>query len=99
MWIPSKLIFFEVTRIENEAFNSKHNGELRCVFLPKTLRSIGSDVFKSCDALEDIFFEGSEAEWEKIEKETDFSALKVTFNAVYPPIAKKKKKKKQTISK
>ena len=93
MWIPAKLMYFDVTKIEDKAFSNKHNEELRCVFLPKSLKSIGKDVFEDCPALEDIFFEGSESEWEKIEKKTDFSALHLTFNAKYPPVKKKSKKK------
>ena len=98
LWIPSKLIYFDVTRIEDKAFSSKHNEELRCVFLPKSLKSVGKDIFEGCDALEDIFFEGSEAEWEKIEKETDFSSLRLTFDAKYPPVKKKKKTAKKARS-
>ena len=94
MWVPSRLIYFDVTRIEDKAFSSKHNEELRCVFLPKSLKSIGKDIFEDCHALEDVFFEGSEAEWEKIEKETDFSSFRLTFDAKYPPVKKKTKEKK-----
>ena len=101
LWIPSKLFYFDVTRIEDKAFSNKYNEELRCVFLPKSLRSIGKDVFDDCPALTDIFFEGSEAEWERIEKETDLSSFSITFDAKYPPVkknnkakAKAKKKKK-----
>lgn len=93
LWIPSKLFYFDVTRIEDKAFANKHNEELRCVFLPKSLKSIGKDVFDDCPALTDIFFEGSEAEWERIEKETDLSSLSVTFDAKYPPVKKKSKVK------
>ncbi len=94
VWVPSSLIRHDVTRIEDEAFNSAHNAELRCVFLPKTLVSIGKDIFKGCDALETVFFEGTEEQWQKIEKETDFSALNITFEAKYPPVKKRSKDKK-----
>ena len=94
MWIPARLNFFEVTRIEDHAFKTKHNAELRCVFLPRTLKSIGKDVFEDCGALCDVFYEGSEEEWKKIETETDLSSYRVVFDAKYPPMPKKKKKKK-----
>ena len=94
VWIPQGLAFFEVTRIEDRAFCTKHNAELRCVFLPRSLRSIGKDVFEGCNALEDIFFEGTEEEWKNVVNETDFSAFRLTFDAKYPPITKNKKKKK-----
>ena len=93
LWIPSRLFYFDVTRLEDKAFANKYNEELRCVFLPKSLRSIGKDVFEDCPALEEIFFEGSEAEWERIEKESDLSSFRITFDAKYPPVNKKKKAK------
>ena len=93
-WVPARLMFFDVVKIENKAFCNDHNAELRCVFLPKSLQAIGKDVFEGCDALEDIFFEGSCEEWEKIEKLTDLSSLRITFDAKYPAIKKKSKKKK-----
>ena len=93
-WVPARLMFFDVVKIENKAFCNDHNAELRCVFLPKSLQAIGKDVFEGCDALEDIFFEGSREEWEKIEKLTDLSSLRITFDAKYPAIKKKSKKKK-----
>lgn len=94
LWVPSALMSFEVTKIGDKAFDNEHNRELRCVFLPKTLKYIGRDVFSRCEALEDIFFEGSEEDWEKVEKLSDLSAFRITFDAKYPPIKKKKKEKK-----
>ena len=91
MWIPASLIRFDVIEIDDRAFSSRNNEELSKLFLPKTLKYIGKDVFDGCDSLKEIFFEGNEEEWNKIEKKTDFSCYKVIFEAKYPPIPKKKK--------
>lgn len=93
MWIPSTLIGFDVIKIGDSAFRSAKNQELKRVFLPESLKEIGSDIFEGCDALTDIYFQGSKEQWEKIEKKTDLSGYRITFDAKYPPIPKKKKKK------
>ena len=94
LWIPSSLIGFDVIEIGDRAFSSPKNDILTRVFLPKTLKKIGAEAFADCEALKEIFFEGTETEWNKIEKNTDISAYKIIFEAKYPPIPKKKKKKK-----
>ncbi len=91
LWIPSRLIFFDVIRIGDRAFCSKKNEELSRVFLPKTLKSIGKDIFEGCPSMTDIFFEGTQDMWEEIEKSTDLSGYRIIFEAKYPPAAKKKK--------
>ncbi|MBO5415682.1 MAG: hypothetical protein J6A83_03545 [Clostridia bacterium] len=93
IWIPSSLIWFDIVDIGDRAFESDKNHDLKKVFLPKTLKRIGSDIFCGCENICDIFFEGSEQEWEQIEKETDFGSYRVVFEAKYPPIPKKKKNK------
>lgn len=40
---------------------------LRRLTIPKQVRKIGRDVFAGCDSLEDVYFEGTKEEWEKIE--------------------------------
>ncbi|MBQ7384242.1 MAG: hypothetical protein IJV72_05570 [Clostridia bacterium] len=92
IWIPSSLIWFDIVAIGDRAFESDKNSELKKVFLPKTLKSIGSDIFFGCESICEIYFEGTEQEWEQIEKETDLTPYKVIFEAKYPPIPKKKKK-------
>ncbi len=90
MWIPASLILFDVIEIDDRAFAKRNNEELTKLFLPKTLKYIGEDVFDGCDSLKDIFFEGIEEEWNKIEKKTDLSSYNVIFEAKYPPMPKKK---------
>ena len=92
MWVPESLMWFDVIAIGDGAFTSPKNAELKKVFLPKTLTEIGKDVFSGCDALEDIYYQGSEEEFAKISSETDFSAYRIIFDAKYPPMPKKKKK-------
>jgi len=94
IWIPRKLIWFDVIKIGDKAFASDKNLELKRVFLPKDLKEIGSDIFEGCGALCEIHFEGTQEEWDKIVKKSDLSLYKIYFEAKYPPIPKRKKKKK-----
>ena len=86
LYIPSRLLWYDVEGITDSAFFSptKKNAALRAVYLPKSLKRIGKDVFASCDSLEEIFFEGTEDEWNKIVKESSFDGLKINFEADYP---------------
>ena len=92
MWIPDRLMWFDVIAIGDGAFRSKKNAELKKVFLPRTLGEIGRDVFEGCEALEDIYYQGSEEEFSRITCATDLSAYRIIFDAKYPPLLKKKKK-------
>jgi len=40
---------------------------LKRITIPKHVKKIGRDVFAGCDSLEDVYFEGTMEEWEKIE--------------------------------
>ena len=91
MWVPSSLIGFDVIAIGDRAFSSPKNAELKRVFLPSTLKEIGVDIFAGCEALEVIYYQGSEEEWKKITTLTDTSAYKLVFDAKYPAPMKKKK--------
>lgn len=93
MWVPESLMGFEIIEISDGAFKTDKNKELKKVFLPKTLKRIGKDVFEGCEALEDIYFQGSEAEFSGIASETELSAYRIIFDAKYPPIPKKKSAK------
>ena len=94
--IPPSLIGLDVISIGDRAFCvSDKNNDLRIIYLPATLKTVGEDIFESCDSLDEIYFEGSEEEWEKIESRTDLSAYTVTFGAKYPELPKKEKKAKK----
>ncbi len=92
LWIPASIIWFDIIEIGERAFESDKNSELTKVFLPKTLKKIGSDIFLGCENISEIYFEGTEQMWAEIEKDTDFTQYKIIFEAKYPPVPKKKKK-------
>lgn len=60
-----------VTMIENGAFWNLT--ALTKVTLPKTITVIGSSAFYNCTALTDIYFDGTVAEWNAIEKKNDWN--------------------------
>lgn len=53
-----------VTRIEQYAFYDCDN--LTGVTIPKTVTSIADDSFVECDSLEEIYYEGTKAEWKNV---------------------------------
>ncbi len=85
-YIPSRLLWYDVEELCDKAFLSpaNKNRDLRAVFLPKTLKRIGKDVFATCESLCVIFFEGGEEEWTKIESKTSFEGMEVIFNSSLP---------------
>ena len=86
LYIPSRLLWYDVEGISDGAFFSPKakNASLKAVYIPKSIKYIGKDVFASCASLEEIFFEGTEDEWNKIVKESSFDGLKINFEADYP---------------
>ena len=92
LFIPSKLLWYDVESIADEAFKPKRNSELKEIYLPSSLKKIGKNILLSCENLEAIRFCGSEDEWNAIEKETDFDGITITFNESYPEIPKKQSK-------
>ena len=90
-FVPSRLLWHDVERIGDRAFCSPKNATLREIYIPKTIKSIGKDVFSLCDSLEALRFEGSEEEWQAIENESELCGVEVTFDAVYPISVQKKK--------
>ncbi len=91
-YIPSRLLWYDVETISDRAFFSPKakNAELHTIYIPKSIKHIGKDVFSSCESLSTVCFEGSRAEWEKVTKETDFSGFNMVFCAPFPTITKKK---------
>ncbi|MBR2387763.1 MAG: hypothetical protein IKB02_03235 [Clostridia bacterium] len=85
-YIPSRLLWYDVEEICDRAFFSpaNKNGELVAVFLPKSLKKIGEDVFASCESLHTLYFEGSEEEFSKIESKTSFEGMEIIFNSSLP---------------
>lgn len=55
-----------ITDIPSHAFSGCSN--LERVFLPKSLRNIKESAFEGCVSLKDIYYAGSQIEWDKINK-------------------------------
>ena len=79
IWIPRRLLWLGVTEIKDEAFDHKSSAYIKTVHLPATLKKIGKDAFKSCDALEKICFEGSEAQWAQVICESALDGIELCF--------------------
>ena len=94
--IPPSLIGLDTLSIGDRALCvSDKNKDLRIIYLPATLKTVGEDIFEGCDALEEICFEGSREEWKKIDSRTDFTSYEITFCAEYPKLPKKEKKSRK----
>ena len=96
VYIPDKLIMLTVTEIGNRAFTHESSKSIREIYIPKSILRIGTSAFAKLPALTDLYYEGSEEEWEAIEKHTELSGCTVVFNAAFPRLPKKVKKQKQS---
>ena len=81
MVIPSK-----VTSIGGSAFQSCD--ELACIFIPVSVKSFGYDVFYDCAFLTDLYYGGTQAQWNQITKRSpdDFKDLEIHFNSTGIPV-------------
>lgn len=59
------ILHSNIRGIPQGAFRGCKN--LRRITIPKGVRRIGKDVFAGCDSLEDVYYEGTIEEWEKVE--------------------------------
>lgn len=66
-----------VTVIEDETF--AFCSALISVKLPSSIEKIGSSVFSNCEVLRDIYFDGTAAEWNAIEKDSDWDAFTANY--------------------
>ena len=64
------------------------------IHLPKTLLRIGASAFAKLPALTDVYYEGSEEEWEKISQSAPLENVTMHFGEPIPKIQKPIKKKK-----
>ena len=71
--LPSINIPQGVQNIGERAFSSC--GQLTKITIPKTVTQIGTAAFASCGSLKDIYFNGSEAEWNNIRKIGDSQSI------------------------
>ncbi len=79
IFIPSRLLWLDVTEIEAHALKDGGAQNVHTIHLPATLKVIGEDLLDGCDALRTICFEGSSEEWDAIEKNTSFDGLEIIF--------------------
>lgn len=91
VFVPDRIMWADVTSIEDGAFASEKNSEVLFIHLPATLEHIGKDVLGEHAERVTVFFEGSESDWEKLLKETDFDGVTVMCSAPLPKLEKKKK--------
>ena len=53
------------------------------IYIPKSVRTVNSFAFNGCTALTDIYYEGSEEEWNNVVKENSWSAGAPEFTLHY----------------
>jgi hypothetical protein len=94
--IPSRLVFADVTAIDDGAFVSPKNEELVRVFIPKSIAHIGQDAFGEHTSHVEILFEGSAEEWGRVDGAQQLSAMPIAFDFTAPTLPEKKKKKKKS---
>ncbi len=79
------ILFDNVTSINYQAFFDCFS--LESINIPKKVAHIGEGTFRNCYALTDIYYEGSEDEWNKIdigEKNTGLYNATIHYNATMP---------------
>ena len=97
VFLPRRLFWLDVSEIGDRAFCHSSSAKITTVYLPSTLKTIGENVFEGCESLCRICFEGSEEEWESIEKKTSLEGIEILFlqEIAYPVKQKKQKKAKK----
>ena len=97
VFLPRRLFWLDVCEIGDRAFCHASSAKITTVYLPSTLKTIGENVFEGCESLCRICFEGSEEEWESIEKKTSLEGIEILFSQeiAYPVKQKKQKKAKK----
>nr|WP_051689043.1 leucine-rich repeat protein [Butyrivibrio sp. AE2032] len=71
--IPSK-----VAEISNGTF--ANCTKLRSITIPETVERVSPSAFSGCSALKNVYYEGTEAQWNKIEVDPSGKTLKEVFN-------------------
>lgn len=57
-----------MTSIVNETFY--HADQMKAIYIPRSVKSIGRSAFDECDGLQDIYYSGSEADWANMKVES-----------------------------
>ena len=80
VYIPCRLILCDVTEIGDRAFAHRSSANIKDVYLPCSLEKIGENIFEGCTQIENIYFDGSREQWDKIEKLTCLDSYSVIFS-------------------
>jgi len=72
--------------IPDAAFKGCTN--LKRLTIPKNVKKIGQDVFAGCDSLEDVYYEGTREDWEKIEIYTGKRVVELGEQTPGTPVCK-----------
>ena len=94
VYIPDKLLMLTVTEIGTRAFTHESSKSIKEIHLPKTLLRIGTSAFAQLPALTDVYYEGSEEEWQRISRLAPLENVTVHFGEPIPRLEKPKKEKK-----
>ena len=95
VYIPDKVIMLTVIEIGNRAFTHNSSKSIREIHLPKTIKKIGKSAFAALPALTDVYFEGSEEEWNRISRFAPLENVTMHFGEPIPRIEKPKRQKKK----
>ncbi len=87
LFVPARLMGLRITELRASAFADEKNATVTALHLPATLKVIGRDALVGLDALETVFFEGSQSEWDALWGETDFGGISFVPNTPYPSLA------------
>ena len=66
-----------VSEIFAEAFGCSN---LESIYLPRSLKTIGRNIFPNCPKLKNIYYEGSPAEWNQINKHEEWDIIIKRYN-------------------
>ena len=83
-FIPSRLMWYDVTEISSSILNNKKAGELKCLHIPKTVTRIEKGAFDGCRSLKVLAFEHSESEFANLDIEADLSSFTLEFCVPFP---------------
>ncbi|MBE6534950.1 MAG: hypothetical protein E7678_08335 [Ruminococcaceae bacterium] len=95
VYIPEKVIMLTVTEIGTRAFTHESSKSIREIHLPKTLLRIGTSAFAQLPALTDVYYEGTQKQWEEISRLAPLENVTMHFEEPIPKIEKPKKAKKK----
>lgn len=91
VYIPSRIMWSCVEELADGAF-SKCESLPTEIYLPKSIKRIGKDIFGDNENFPVIYYEGTIDEWKRIETATPFEAFEVSFDAEMPSLPPRQKR-------